>query len=75
MRTAVEAVHPIRYMLRCLGVKITYVSLLCGDNMGVIQSCEILDSLLKKKYVSIAFNRPYEPSCSEYESNKVCWLQ
>jgi len=36
MKTAVEEVQSVRYMLRCLGVKINHASLVCGDNKGVI---------------------------------------
>ena len=36
MKSAVEEVTTIRYMLRYLGVNISYASLVCGDNMGVI---------------------------------------
>ena len=31
MRTAVEEVQSVRYMLRCLGVKVKHASLICGD--------------------------------------------
>ena len=48
MRYAVEEVQAVRYMLRCLGVKIMYASLICGDNMGVIQNWTILDSCLRR---------------------------
>ena len=37
MRTAVEEVQAVRYMLRCLGVKVRIASLICRDNKGVIQ--------------------------------------
>jgi len=42
MRTAVEEVQAVRYMLRCLGVKVKHASLICGDNMGGIQNCKSL---------------------------------
>ena len=36
MRTAVNEVQSIRYMLLCLGVKVKHATLICGDNLGVI---------------------------------------
>ena len=60
MRTATEEVMSVRYMLRCLGVKVSYASLVCGDNLGVIQNCTVPDSLLKKKHVAIAYHKARE---------------
>ena len=34
--TVVEEVQAVRYMLCCLGVKVTEVFLICGDSKGVI---------------------------------------
>jgi hypothetical protein len=48
MRTAVEELIVVCYMLQCLGVKVLHASLICGDNLRVIQNCTIKDSLLKK---------------------------
>ena len=64
MRSAVEEVQSVRYMLRCLGVKVTRASLLCGDNLGVIQNCTMSESLLKKKHVAIAFHKTREASAA-----------
>lgn len=64
MRTAVEEVQAIRYMLRCLGVRVRTASLICGDNKGVIQNCTISDSLLKKKHVAIAYHRTREAAAA-----------
>jgi hypothetical protein len=64
MRTAVEEVQAVRYMLRCLGVKVMHASLICGDNMGVIQNCTISDSLLKKKHVAIAYHKTRESAAA-----------
>ena len=64
MRTATEEVISVRYMLRCLGVKVKHASLICGDNMGVIQNCTIPDSLLKKKHVAIAFHKTRESAAA-----------
>ena len=60
MKSAVEEVISVRYMLRCLRVKITYASWLCGDNLGVIENCTISSSLLKKKHVAIACHKTRE---------------
>jgi len=49
MKTAVEEVQSMRYMLRSLRVKIGHASLVCGDNKGVILNCTVLDSHLKKE--------------------------
>jgi hypothetical protein len=64
MRTAVEELIAARYMLRCLGVKVLYASLICGDNLGVIQNCTIKDSLLKKKHIAIVYRMTREAAAS-----------
>ena len=64
MRTAVEEVQSVRYMLRCLGVKVRHSSLVCGDNLGVIQNSTISDSLLKKKHVAIAYHKTREAAAA-----------
>ena len=64
MRTAVEEVQSIRYMLRCLGVKVNFASLVCGDNLAVIQNCTVSDSLLKKKHVAIAYHKSRESAAA-----------
>jgi hypothetical protein len=64
MRTAVEEVQSVRYMLRCLGVKINHASLICGDNKGVVQNSTISDSLLKKKHVAIAYHKTRESAAA-----------
>jgi hypothetical protein len=60
MRTAAEETIAVRYMLRCLGVKVTRASYVFGDNLGVIQNCTIKESLLKKKHVAIAYHKTRE---------------
>ena len=62
IQSTVEEVQSVRYMLCCLGVKVTRASLLCGDNLGVIQNCTMSKSLLKKKHVAIAFHKTREAS-------------
>ena len=64
MRTAVEEVQAVRYMLRCLGVKVKHATLICGDNQGVIQNSTIQDSLLKKKHVAIAYHKTREAAAA-----------
>ena len=64
MRTAVEEVQAVRYMLRCLGVRIAHASLICGDNMGVILNCTVSNSLLKKKHVAIAYHKTRESAAA-----------
>jgi hypothetical protein len=64
MRTAVEEVQAVRYMLRCLGVKVKHATLICGDNKGVIQNCTMSDSLLKKKHVAIAYHKTREAAAA-----------
>ena len=60
MRTAVEEVISIRYMMRCLGVKVEFSSVLFGDNLGVIQNATMKESLLKKKHVAISYHKVRE---------------
>ena len=64
MRTAVEEVESVRYMLRCLGVKVRYASFVLGDNKGVIINCSVSDSLLKKKHVAIAYHKTRESAAA-----------
>ena len=64
MRTATEEVQSIRYMLRCLGVRVDTATLICGDNKGVIQNSTIPDSLLKKKHVAIAYHKTRESAAA-----------
>ena len=64
MKTAVEEVQSVRYMLRCLGVEINHASLICGDNKGVIINCTVPDSQLKKKHVAIAYHKAREAAAA-----------
>ena len=64
MRTAVEEVIAVRYMLRCFGVKVEHASYLFGDNLGVVQNATIKDSLLKKKHVAISYHKVRESAAS-----------
>jgi hypothetical protein len=65
MKTAVEELIVVCYILRCLGVKVLHArSLICGDNLGVIQNCTFKDSLLKKKHFAIAYHKTREAAAS-----------
>ena len=64
MRNAVEEVMSVRYLLRCLGVKVEHASYLFGDNLGVIQNSTIKESLLKKKHVAISYHKVREAAAS-----------
>ena len=48
MRTAVEEAISLRYTLLCFGTPVTDPAIVMCDNLGVIQSACIEDSLLKK---------------------------
>ena len=60
MKIAVEELTLLRYMLRCLGVTVTYVSLVCKDNLDVVQNATIKENLLKKKHVAISYHKVQE---------------
>ena len=64
MKMAVEELIAIRYMLRCLGVKVEHASLICGDNKGVVQNATISESLLKKKHVAISYHKTREAAAA-----------
>ncbi len=64
MKNAVEELIALRYMLRCLGVKVEHASLVCGDNMGVVQNATISESLLKKKHVGISHDKTREAAAA-----------
>ncbi len=64
MKNAVEELIALRYMLRCLGVKVEHASLVCGDNMGVVQNATVSESLLKKKHVGISHHKTREAAAA-----------
>lgn len=64
MKTAVEEVSSIQYMLRCLGVPVTKPSRILGDNRSVIINSTVHSSLLKKKHVAIAFHLTREATAA-----------
>ena len=59
-KLAVEELLALRYMLRCLGVKVTMPSYLVGDNRGVITNVSVPGSMIKKKHNSIAYHKVRE---------------
>lgn len=64
MKVAVEELIAIRYMLRCLGVRVEHASRLFGDNLGVIHSSIRRESALKKKHVAISYHRTREAAAA-----------
>ena len=64
MKNAVEELIALRYMLRCLGVTVKHASLVCGDNMGVVQNATISESLLKKKHVAMSHHKTREAAAA-----------
>ena len=64
MKNAVEELIALQYMMRCLGVKVTLASMVCGDNMGVVQNATISESLLKKKHVAISYHKTREAAAA-----------
>jgi hypothetical protein len=63
-RTATEETIAVRYMLRCLGVRVTHPTYLFGDNLGVVQNVTMKDSLLKKKHVAISYHKVREAAAA-----------
>ena len=64
MKAGVKETIAIRYMIWFLGVNVETASLLCGDNMGVIQNSTIKSSLLKNKHVSTSYHKTREAAAS-----------
>ena len=64
MKTGAEETITIRYMMQCLGVNVETASLLCGDNMGVIQNSTIKFGLFLKKHVAISYHKTREAAAS-----------
>ena len=55
-----EVVISVRYMLRCLGVKIENPTHILGDNRSVILNATLKSSLLKKKHIAISYHMARE---------------
>lgn len=65
MKTAVEEVISVPYMLRCLGVKVSKPTNILGDNRSVIINSTERDSLLKKKHTAIgAYHKTRETAAA-----------
>ena len=64
MKTAVEEVMSVRYMLRCLGVNVTKPTHILGDNRSVILNATIPSSLLKKKHIAISYHMTREATAA-----------
>ena len=64
MKTAVEEVTSIRYMLRSLGVRVQTPTRILGDNRSVIIQSTVHSSLLKKKHVAIAYHLTREAAAA-----------
>jgi hypothetical protein len=74
MKNVVEELIALRYMLlRCPRVKVEHASLICGDNMGVIQNATILESLLKKKkkHVAISYHKTTREAVASGTANQI----
>ena len=71
-----------RYIFRMLGSEIDGPVRLLGDNRGMVQSCSIMSSQLKKKHNAIAFSRIREATAmnivslghirSEHNLSDIC---
>eukprot|EP00957_Ditylum_brightwellii_P023808 1796721-Ditylum_brightwellii.AAC.1 len=46
----------VKYMLRCLGMKVTKLYLILGDNQSVIVNLIAPSSLLKKNHISASYH-------------------
>lgn len=64
MKTAVEEVMAVRYMLQCLGIKVTRPANILGDNRSVIINASVSSSLLKKKHIAIAYHLTREATAA-----------
>ena len=64
MKTVVEKVISVRYILRCLGVKVTKPTNILGDNRSVILNSTVPSSLLKKKHIAIVYHKIREATAA-----------
>eukprot|EP00957_Ditylum_brightwellii_P122341 9329251-Ditylum_brightwellii.AAC.1 len=65
MKTAVEEVMTIQYMLQCLGVKVTHPSQILGNNWSVSINSTIPSSLLKEKHDAISYHMACEATAAK----------
>ena len=59
-KTACKEAISLRYILRCLGVRIKGQTNLYGDNKGMLQSSMLIDSECKKLHLAIAHHKMRE---------------
>ena len=64
MNTGVEAIRGIRYKLRMMGVSLTILTYVYGDNMSVIYNTSRPELTLKKKSNSICYHAVREAVAS-----------
>eukprot|EP00957_Ditylum_brightwellii_P131624 10038375-Ditylum_brightwellii.AAC.2 len=55
----------VRYMLWCLGVKVTQPTRILGDNQSLILNSTIPSSLIKKKHVAISYHMAKEATAAK----------
>eukprot|EP00957_Ditylum_brightwellii_P028064 2118902-Ditylum_brightwellii.AAC.1 len=60
MKTTVEEVMALCYMLCCLGAKVSKPTCILGDNRSVIINSTVPFSLFKKKHVAISYHMACE---------------
>ena len=65
MKCGVKEIFSICYMFCALGVKFKHSSIICGDNMSVINNVLQSDSLLKKKHVAISYHTNREAAAAD----------
>ena len=65
MKTAVEEVMSVRYMLRYLGVRIEKPTHILGDNRSVVLNATLKSSLLKKKHIPISYHMTREATAAQ----------
>ena len=56
IKTGMESLHGLRYNLQMIGVPLTGLSYIYGDNVYVIHSTHLPESTLKKKNNSICYH-------------------
>jgi hypothetical protein len=66
LKTAVELIEGLRYKLRMFGVPIEKSTIVFCDNQAVVTNSTHPESTLKRKHVSIAYNRCREAQAAGY---------
>ena len=56
IKIGMKTLQGLRYKLRMMGIPLSCLSLLCGDNISVIHNTQILDYTLRKKRNSICYH-------------------